>query len=288
MSGRVRTCILLLLAAVSWFDSSAASAGTIVPGPPEGSLIPAPGQTPARTPLSRGITAAQLAVVVNTADPLSVAIGDYYVRQRHIPKGNVIPVRFDPQRDELPEAEFTKLRATVESRAGAQVQAYALTWARPYRVGCMSITAAFAFGIDPKYCASGCKLTQPSAYFNASTATPHDDLHIRPAMSIAALDFAHAKALIDRGVKSDGTTPRGTAYLVATDDHTRNVRAEEYDRLSTAEQQRVKIDILHGTEVRDRSDVMFYFIGAATVPALASIRRSPLETLIVAPSTSTP
>jgi uncharacterized protein (TIGR03790 family) len=279
LSGRATAYVLLLLAAVAWLHSSAASGTTIVPGTPEGLLIPSPwqAQTPALTPPSRGltVTATQLAVVVNTADPLSVAIADYYVHQRRIPQGNVIPVRFDPRRDELPEAEFTKLRADVESRVGTQVQAYALTWARPYRVGCMSITAAFAFGIDPKYCASGCKPTQSSPYFDAEIARPHDDLHIRPAISIAALDFARAKALIDRGVRSDGAMPRGTAYLVLTDDRARNVRAVEYDRLGASERQRVKIDILQDKDVHDRTDVMFYFIGVATVPALLSNRFLP-------------
>ena len=274
MSGRAAAYVLLLLAAAAGLHSSAASGTTIVPGSPEGSLIPSPwqAQTPPVTPPSRGltVTATQLAVVVNMADPLSVATADYYVHQRHVPKGNVIPVRFDPRRDELPEPEFTKLRADVESRAGTQVQAYALTWARPYRVGCMSIPAAFAFGIDPKFCASGCNPTQPSPYFDSETVRPHDDLHIRPAMSIAALDFARAKALIDRGVKSDGTMPRGTAYLVLTDDHARNVREVEYDSLGAPERQRVKIGILQDKDVHDRRDVMFYFTGAATVPALLS------------------
>src|SRR6202034_2720517 len=102
----------------------------------------APGRATPGTPSAQGLTAAQVAVVINTADPLSVATGDYYARQRHIPRGNVLRVRFDAQRDELPEDEFKKIRSSVESRAGPRVQAYALTWARPYRVGCMSITSA--------------------------------------------------------------------------------------------------------------------------------------------------
>jgi uncharacterized protein (TIGR03790 family) len=142
------------------------------------------------------LEATNLAVVVNTADPLSVAIGDYYVQKRHIPPNNVARVHFDYQRDALPAAEFTALKAVVENQVGRQVQAYALTWARPYRVGCMSITSAFAFGVDARYCAKGCAATRINAYFNASTARPYDDLRIRPTMSIAAADFAHAKALI--------------------------------------------------------------------------------------------
>jgi uncharacterized protein (TIGR03790 family) len=217
-----------------------------------------------------GLTSAQLAVIVNTADPLSVAIGDYYARKRSIPKSNVIRVSFSPLRDEIPGDEFEKIRASVESRASPQIQAYALTWARPYRAGCMSITSAFAFGVDARYCASGCKLTQLSPYFNSTTSRPHDDLHIRPTMSVAALDFAHAKALIDRGVRSDSTEPYGSAYLVETNDKARNVRALEYRNLDPTTPKHVNIQTLPDVDVHDRSDVMFYFIGAPTVPALTT------------------
>jgi uncharacterized protein (TIGR03790 family) len=259
---------------VMWLHSSTSVSATIVLGPPENSVMaPGPGQSLLPVPpasASRGLSPSQLAVVVNTADKLSVAIGDYYARKRHVPKANVIRVSFDPERDDLPEDEFANIRATAESRAGAQVQAYALTWARPYRVGCMSITSAFAFGFDTKYCAAGCKLTQPSPYFDAATSRPHDVFKIRPTMSIAALDFAHAKSLIDRGVQSDSTLPRGSAYLLATDDPARNVRAREYSAASNANPRSVKINVLHAEDVRDHNDVMFYFIGAANVPDIAS------------------
>lgn len=222
-----------------------------------------------------GIGPAQLAVVVNTADKLSVAIGDYYSRRRQIPKANLIRVSFDPNRDELPEKEFAAIRATVAARTGRPVQAYALTWARPWRVGCMSITAAFAFGFDSQYCASACNLTRPSPYFNAATSRPHDDLNMRPTMSIAAGDWAGAKALIDRGVASDGTQPVGTAYLVESNDPLRNSRVPEYVSVDNVLRRPFKIDVLHAEEVRDRDDVMFYFIGAVSVPDLATNRFLP-------------
>jgi uncharacterized protein (TIGR03790 family) len=251
------------------FAWAAANATTIIPGGgnwPDASLyaMPAPSHPP--------LTAAELAVVINTDDALSVAIGDYYVHRRRIPAANVIRVSFAPQRDEMPEEEFTKLRARVEARAGRQIQAYALTWARPYRVGCMSITSAFAFGWDPGYCSHGCGSTRLSQYFDASTSRPHDDLHMRPTMSVAALDFANAKALIDRGVQADGTAPHGTAYLVATDDKARNVRASEYADTQAATPVRVA---LMDAPVLGRRDVVFYFTGAAAVTGLQSNRFLP-------------
>jgi uncharacterized protein (TIGR03790 family) len=185
---------------------------------------------PAPTPrTSRPLDAADLAVVINTADPLSVAIGNYYVRARRIARKNVARVSFGYERDDLPEKEFIAVKAAVERQVGPRIQAYALTWARPYRVDCVSITYAFAVGPNKDLCArGGCTATPLNPYFDASTSRPFKDLHIRPAMSIAALDFKHAKELIDRGVSADGIAPRGTAYLVWTSDPPRNVRSAEY------------------------------------------------------------
>jgi uncharacterized protein (TIGR03790 family) len=230
-------------------------------------IAPASQEQPAPQPPSR-LRPMDLAVVINTSDPLSVLIGNYYVRRRHIPKSNVVHVHFDYQRDELPVGDFTLLKANIDKQVPHQIQAFALTWARPYRVGCMSITAAFAFGFDEKYCASGCKYTWPDPYFNSSTARPYDDLHIRPTMSIAAIDFDRAQALIERGIRADRTEPHGTAYLLSTDDIPRDARAVEYAPAGPFARPRVEVEILHASGLKDRQDVLFYFIGASSVPTL--------------------
>ena len=184
-------------------------------------------------------------------------------------------VRFESRRDAIPAAEFMELKTLIDRKLGPMVQAYALTWARPYRVSCMSITAAFAFGMDVSYCASGCKATERSPYFNSPTRRPYDDLHIRPAMSLAALDFEKAKALIDRGTGADGTAPQGTAYLVVSGDAARDVRAAEYRLLDPAASRGIKIELVEGGPVHDRADVLFYFVGAAAVSRITSNRFLP-------------
>jgi uncharacterized protein (TIGR03790 family) len=229
--------------------------------------------TPA--PVRPGLSAADLAVVINLSDPLSEAIGSYYVDARHIPATNVVRVRFDSHRDDLPVAQFAAIQKSVNEQTGKRVQAIALTWARPYRVGCMSITSAFAFGFDAKYCANGCLRTQQSPYYDSATTRPYDDLHIRPTMALAAADFDQAKALIDRGVRADRMFPRGTAYLVSTTDTARNVRAPEYPPAALAARNRIGVEIVHGTGIRDRKDVLFYFTGVTEVPELASNRFVP-------------
>jgi uncharacterized protein (TIGR03790 family) len=101
------------------------------------------------------IGAAQLAVIINTRDPQSVAVGEYYAGRRALSFQNIIRVEFTPGVSNLPEKEFEAVRAAVERQTRPTVQAYALTWAAPYRVDCMSITSAFAFGFDTSYCAEG-------------------------------------------------------------------------------------------------------------------------------------
>ncbi len=217
-----------------------------------------------------GLAASDLGLIINTSDPLSVAIGDYYARKRRVPRSNIVRVHFDPQRDEIPGAEFTALKTEIDARSPKHIQAYALTWARPYRAGCMSITSALALGYDPRFCAGECKVTQRSAYFNASTSRPYDALHVRPTMSIAALDLPHAKALIDRGVAADGTIPRGTAYLGVTNDTQRNVRSVEYPAAAGVADSRLKVQGFSGGPLVDRPDILFYFIGAPTVASVST------------------
>jgi hypothetical protein len=63
----------------------------------------------------------------------------------------MIHIRFRPGHSTLSRTEFAALKQQVDRATPAHVQAYALTWAQPWRVDCMSITAAFAFGFSPRY-----------------------------------------------------------------------------------------------------------------------------------------
>lgn len=217
---------------------------------------------------SAGATPAQLALIVNERDPVSAWTGAYYARRRGIPPPNVITISLDPTQPSLTPAEFDRVRRAVLVRTPRNVQFYALTWLRPYRVACMSITSAMAFGFDPAYCAHGCGRTRLSPYFGSTSRRPWDDLGIRPTMSIAARSRTEARALIDRGIAADDTSPRGAAYLVRSGDPTRDVRAAAYDdaRLLVSGRVPVRIEAMPG--LVDRDDVMFYFIGAADVPGI--------------------
>jgi len=142
-------------------------------------------------------------------------------------------------------------------------------------VDCMSITTAFAFGFDTAFCAEPCKLTRVSPYFNSPVRLPFTQLGIRPTMSIAAASFDDAKALIDRGVLSDGTFPIGTAYLLSTSETARNVRSRFYPLIEALFKKRLNVRRLDQDALRDKSDVLFYFTGKANVEGLETLHFVP-------------
>jgi uncharacterized protein (TIGR03790 family) len=216
----------------------------------------------------------ELALVVNTLDPLSVEIGKYYARKRKIDFQNVVRVAFEPKAA-LSREEFEVIKQQVDEQVRPHVQAFALAWAAPWRVECMSITSAFAFGFDPASCAWGCKPTPFSRYFASATRAPHADLGIRPAMALAAASLEEAKALIDRGVAADGTHPEGTAYLLTTSDAARSVRSPGYPLARRVAKGTIPVKILQQDTLTYRTDVLFYFTGAARVAGLETLRFLP-------------
>ena len=221
------------------------------------------------------LTGNELGLIINEADPLSVLIGEYYAGKRRIPAQNILRIRITNAGAILRAEEFAVLKADIDARTPKTVQAYALTWVTPDRVECMSITSAFAFGFDRAYCAEGCALTQGSPYFDSNSRQPYNELKLRPSMSIAATNVEDARALINRGVAASqransGRPPPGRAYLVETDDTARNVRAAGYAHAKLMVAGRVPVEIVHMPGLKDRDDVLFYFIGARAVPDLTT------------------
>lgn len=239
------------------------------------SVAKAGGITRADPPSASAIDHTNVAVIINAADPLSVAVGGYYARERQIPPPNVIRVSFAAGATDMSVDEFRRVKAGVDAATPKSVQAYALAWTTPYRVGCMSITSAFAFGYDRSYCASGCLPTRLSTYFDSPTRVPNFDLHMRPAMMLAGRGFSEIKALIDRGVASDGTFPRGTAYLLLTTDKARDSRVLMYPMVESSGAGLIEIEILKQDSLTYRKDVMFYFIGLGTVAGVETLHFPP-------------
>lgn len=211
-----------------------------------------------------------LAVVVNDADPLSVEIAQYYKARRGIPDGNMIHVSFVPGATVMSQAEFARIKAIVDAKTLPQVQAFALTWTKPYRVDCMSVTTAFAVGFDNKFCANSCSLTKFNPYFDSASVKPFSDFGLRPTISLAGLNFEEVKKLIDRGVQSDSTYPGGTGYLMETSDKARNVRSVSFEPLRHYLGRVVKLEQVKADYIEKKSDVLFYFTGMMQVAKLTS------------------
>jgi len=217
-----------------------------------------------------GLRARDIAVVINDSDPASVEIGRYYAAKRGIPFDRVIHVRF-PGHPVMTFGDFMRVKEVLDARLGPDVQALALAWTAPFRVECMSVTAAFALGFDPaSYCAEGCVTTKPSPYFNSTSNAPFTDYRIRPAMLLAATGVDSGKRLIDRGLRSDESWPEGKAYLMNTSDNGRNVRAETYERVKSVLGPAYPVEKVDADALEGKQDVMFEFTGVAHVAKMTS------------------
>ncbi len=217
-----------------------------------------------------GLRARDIAVVVNDSDPASVELGRYYAARRGVAADHVIHVRI-PYTGVMSFGEWQRVQAVLDAKVGPDVQAYAIAWTLPYRVECMSVTAAFALGFDPaSYCAEGCQTTKMSPYFNTRGNAPFTDYKIRPAMLLAGKNVESAKRLVDRGLRSDETWPEGKAYLLNTTDRGRNVRAETFARVQSAIGPAYPIEQIDGDALEGKGDVMFHFTGWAVVANIAS------------------
>ena len=176
---------------------------------------------------AEGLYADRLGVIYNTRNAASVRIAAYYAAQRHVPPGNLVGLAI-PDQPVIARDELLRLRRATLERLPSQVQSLLLVWSQPYAVECMSVTTAFAAGYQPGFCEPGCSLTTLSPLYDTRGWLPADTTGWLPAMMLPSADETLARALIDRGIAADGSRPRGTAYLVRTQDTARNGRAAAY------------------------------------------------------------
>lgn len=218
------------------------------------------------------ITAQELGLVINTADPYSVAVGEYYAKRRGIPAEQIVRVQL-PLRISLTLDEFQALDQTLRTQLPDHVNGLALAWVQPYAVDCNSLTSALAMGLQPGVCSNSCARTRISPYASYFGAKPWMVAGMRPAMQLAARSVAGAMAMIERGIASDhmlaaGGAAPARAYLAATPDPHRNVRERLFPPpgpvpgASPLEIQRVRSDALPALR-----RTLVYQTGLARVPA---------------------
>jgi uncharacterized protein (TIGR03790 family) len=216
----------------------------------------------------------RLGVLYNLDDASSQEVALFYAARRSIPRSNVVGVHLGSENAIAPES-FAPIRDHAMDQLPANVQSLALVWSKPYAVGCMSITTAFAAGYRGAFCEPGCGLTAPNPLFDSDGWLPADTVGWWPAMLIPTGDSALAHALIERGSAADGTAPSGTAYLVRTQDASRNVRATTYADVEMSLATRLRVAELSTPVTKDVRGVIAYFTGAAHVEELPRIRFLP-------------
>ena len=215
--------------------------------------------------------AAQLAIVINDADPNSVEVGEYYRRARNIPRANVIHVNIPDRPRRLDPPHFARLQASINGQLGPGVQAVLLVWTAPYAVGCNAITAAFTLGYDAAQCTRPCAAGRPSAYYNASSALPFTDFKMRLTMLLPTESVAASRALIDRGVASGFRPASATAYYLQTSQAARNARVPLYPRPGANAARKLRVAHLHADALEGERDIIIYQTGMASVAKLDSL-----------------
>jgi len=246
---------------------AAASAAAPAPAAPASARGPTWIQVP-RT--SGRLRAADIGLVINTADPASVQVGEYYIVARKLKPEQVLRVEV-PVRPELNRDEFARLVQAIDQHFGRATQALALAWTQPYAVGCNSITGALALGYDHELCSQGCNPSRLSRYFNTPSARPMTDLNWRPSMLLAGRTVEQAKAMIDRGVASDGSLalrgrPPVNVMLLTTDDGARNVRQRLYPPQGLLRPVGVDVQVAPAAQLRYTPRVLLVITGSAKPP----------------------
>jgi uncharacterized protein (TIGR03790 family) len=218
-----------------------------------------------------GIVSKNLAVIINDQDPYSVEIGAFYIKERLIPSSQVIHISIPSDVSELPVSQFRWILRDVNKRVPQHIQAFALAWTKPYRVGCQSITSAFAYGIEPGLCQRSCKATRLNPYYaRGDVNKPWEELKLRPTMLLAASSINQGKTLIRKGLASDSSAPGGTGYLMSTSDPARNSRASLFDEAKRSVGNKFKLEIVHSDTLSNARDVMVYFTGLKWVDKINS------------------
>jgi uncharacterized protein (TIGR03790 family) len=218
-------------------------------------------------PRSEGrIRAAQIGLVINTADPYSVAVGEHYIERRGLKPAQVLRVEL-PTRPTLNVDEFNALRQAIGEHFGAGIQALALAWVTPFAVECNSITGALALGFDGELCKHPCGPSRPSPYFDSASARPMSDLGLRPSMLLAAGSVEQARALIDRGVASDGTLRLRarlpvTAMFLTTGDAARRVRTVLYPPPGLQRSVGIDVRVAPAESLKDAPRVLLAITGS--------------------------
>lgn len=220
------------------------------------------------------LSPSRLGVVYNLDDVNSTQVALYYAAQRLVPRENVVGLHV-PSLEVLSPESLTPLRDEMLRALPTSVESLLLVWSKPFAVGCMSVTTAFAAGYDPRFCQAGCARTIVNPLFDSVGWLPADTLGWYPSMLLPSDDVGLAREVIRRGIVSDARMPPGTLYLIRTSDTARNVRASTYARVALLMANHVVTVQASAVETGSIRDAIGYFTGASQVAELPRITFRP-------------
>jgi uncharacterized protein (TIGR03790 family) len=196
--------------------------------------------------LFAGGSGLNVVVVVNQNSTNSVQLGNYYCERRGVPPQNLLRINWTGTNTLWNRSNFetnllNPLVAMLSSSSLTnQVDYIVLSMDIPYRVtatnGMNSTTAALFYGFKADGPGGSCSL--PTASSNAYVASEGIFRQTPPIAAgsnswlvtmLTSSTLAQAKAIIDRGVASDGAFPPQMVYLAKSGDVFRNVRYLEFD-----------------------------------------------------------
>ena len=230
------------------------------------------GATPAP---ERSIRPATLALIINDEQPESLEVAEYYRNARGIPAQNLIHVSIPGNSRALSAADYVSLKKEIERKLPPDIAAVLFVWTTPYAVECNALTAAYTLGMEPDLCKRSCNPTPASPLFDTRSQDLLRDFGLRPSMLLPTQSVEAAKALIDRGVRSDGAWPRGSAYFLKTGDPLRNSRARFFPTSHRLNSHALNLKTISADRLDGEQDVLFYFTGLARVPGLETLKFLP-------------
>lgn len=217
------------------------------------------------------IQAAQLGLVVNDADPSSVAVAEYYRQARGIAPQQLAHVRLPGSPRKLDAAAFAAMKQEVDRQLGTEIRAVLFVWTAPYAVECNGLTAAYTLGFDAAQCRQPCAPGRPNPYFDRSELPQG----MRLSMLLPTTPETLARAVVDRGKIAGFGTPQAGAYFLQTGDKLRDARAVFFPPSAKVPARRLQIHTLRQSALEGADDIIIYQTGAAQVDKLETLHFLP-------------
>ncbi|MFN8829639.1 MAG: TIGR03790 family protein [Labrys sp. (in: a-proteobacteria)] len=234
-------------------------------------------QTPKRLPVMtiadgsvRPLVPRTLGILVNKADPDSIALGDAYAKKRGIPLENIITVEV-PIADGIQMKRYLPVKEAVDRAVRERgLRGIVVAWQKPYRVENRSITYALSLGPETSKKGGGCRPSDHNPIFAASAGI---DLPFPVSMMlVGGREPADALALVQKAGDGDARDWDAAVVLAYTNDKLRSgPREGGYLEAMKRFRSRIKFDVVQPGRLVRRNDIIGYQTGNAKVRPLDAL-----------------